>query len=84
MPHGSHADNARRALQAEFDRALNTVDARAARILRIQTLYYPEFLARHPAGALPIPPLVVGRRHEWERRYRAWRDAVLLALRDDY
>ncbi len=82
MTHRSQADRDARAAQAEFDRALRTVDARAARILRIQTLYYPEFLARHPASALPIPLLVVGSRSERDRAYRAWRDAVLLALRD--
>ncbi len=56
--------------------------ARAARVQRIQNLHYPEFLARYPVSALPIPPLVVGSRAEWEQAYRTWRDAVLFALRE--
>ena len=81
MPRQSQARVAR-AAQLELDRAVGILEGRAARILRIQTLYYPEFLGRHPVSSLPVPPFVVGRRREWERAYRAWRDAVLLGLRD--
>ena len=81
MPRQSQARVAR-AVQLELDRAVGILEGRSARILRIQTLYYPEFLGRHPVSALPVPPFVVGRRREWERAYRAWRDAVLLGLRD--
>ncbi len=54
--------------------------ARADRIKRIQDLHYPAFFAKYPATHLPIPPLVGGPRKQWERAYRTWRDAVLLAV----
>ena len=54
--------------------------ARAERIKRIQDLHYPAFFAKYPVSHVPIPPLVVGPRKQWERSYRTWRDAVLLAV----
>ena len=80
MPRRSREEQ--KAAQAELDRARRILDARAARIQRIQTLHYHKFLARHPASALPVPPYLVGGRHVWDRAYRTWRDAVLLALQE--
>ena len=80
MPRRSREEQ--KAAQAELDRARRILDARAARIQRIQTLHYHKFLARHLASALPVPPLLVGSRNVWERAYRTWRDAVLLALQE--
>ena len=80
MVHRSHREA--RAARAASERLDKIHLDRAVRIQRIQDLHYPEFLSRYPLSALPIPPLVVGSRAEWEQAYRTWRDAVLLALRE--
>ncbi len=72
-----------RAAQAAWERLYKIHLDRAARIRRIQDLHYTEFLSRYPVCALPIPPLMMGGRAGWERAYRTWRDAVLLALQAD-
>ena len=54
--------------------------ARTDGIVRIQDLHYPAFFAKYPVSHVPIPPLVGGPRKQWERAYRTWRDAVLLAV----
>ena len=71
---------ATRAARAASERLFKIHYERALRIQRIQNLYYREFLSRYPLAYLPIPPLVLGGRAEWERSYRAWRDAVVLAV----
>ena len=88
MPRRSRAEQRdaqaeQKAAQAELDRARRILAARIQRIQRIQTLHYHKFLARHPASRLPVPPLVVGSRSEWERAYQTWRDAVLIALQQE-
>ncbi len=70
-----------RAARAAAERLHKIYLDRAGRVLRIQKLYYQEFLSQYPLSALPIPPLVWGGRAEWERAYRTWRDAVLGALK---
>ena len=77
---GSRSRQEARAAKAASERLDKIHLDRAVRIQRIQDLHYPEFLSRYPLSALPIPPLVVGGRHPWERAYRTWRDAVLLAV----
>ena len=74
------ARRAAREAKRQADRLEGIQIARSERIKRIQELHYPAFLAKYPVSHLPIPPLVVGPRHEWERAYRTWRDAVLLAV----
>ncbi len=69
-----------RAARAASERLFKIHCERALRVQRIQNLYYREFLSRYPLSYLPIPPLVLGGRAEWERKYRAWRDAVVLAV----
>ena len=64
----------------EADRLEGIHINRAERIKRIQDHHYPAFLAKYPVSYLPIPPLVVGSRMLWDRAYRTWRDAVLLAV----
>ena len=63
----------------ELERAAKRISDRAARVERIQTIWYGEILASRPVSCLPVPPLCYSpwSKRGWEYAYRTWRDAVI-------